>query len=335
VREGQAGVDLFFVLSGFLLSLPFLREAAGGERVGRRTYYLRRALRILPLYYVMVLVGTVATAKGLEDVAAALPYLVFGNSFAGVGRNMMPYSGVWWTLATEVQFYLLLPLLPATLASRRVRRLAPVVVGAYLVLYATFLLNGFHLAWGARIALARSVLGRAPLFLAGIAVAAAYLHAGQRVRVRLAGVPALRNGGADVALLGVILALELFLARVATIGALRAELPPYCVWHVLLAPFWAALLLLVLLAPLRLKWLVSNPLLSGLGVLSYSLYLLHTPIAWPLLASVRESRPALLASRPAIAGLALAVMLACIAASLVTYRLIERPFLVRKARLDR
>jgi peptidoglycan/LPS O-acetylase OafA/YrhL len=51
VHAGFTGVDLFFVLSAFLLSLPFLAEGAGGRRVVVREYALRRALRILPLYY--------------------------------------------------------------------------------------------------------------------------------------------------------------------------------------------------------------------------------------------------------------------------------------------
>jgi len=59
VRAGHAGVGLFFVLSGFLLSLPFLTEAAGGRRVDRRRYVIRRAIRILPLYYAAVVAAAV------------------------------------------------------------------------------------------------------------------------------------------------------------------------------------------------------------------------------------------------------------------------------------
>jgi peptidoglycan/LPS O-acetylase OafA/YrhL len=50
VWAGHTGVTLFFVLSAFLLSLPFLDEAYGGRTVSRRQFYERRALRILPLY---------------------------------------------------------------------------------------------------------------------------------------------------------------------------------------------------------------------------------------------------------------------------------------------
>src|SRR5262245_41212980 len=63
VMSDRLGVDLFFVLSAFLLSLPFLEDAAGGPRVPVRRYFERRVLRILPAYYVAVVVGTVLTAR--------------------------------------------------------------------------------------------------------------------------------------------------------------------------------------------------------------------------------------------------------------------------------
>ena len=58
VRAGHTGVDLFFVLSAFLLAQPFLAEVAGAKRVDRRQYFTRRALRILPPNWV----GSLPTA---------------------------------------------------------------------------------------------------------------------------------------------------------------------------------------------------------------------------------------------------------------------------------
>src|SRR5262247_1158122 len=75
VRAGHTGVDLFFVLSAFLLSQPFLAEAAGGQRVVRRDYFVRRALRILPLYYAAVVVGTLLSATRLLELRRGIPYL--------------------------------------------------------------------------------------------------------------------------------------------------------------------------------------------------------------------------------------------------------------------
>ena len=94
---GHAGVDLFFLLSGFLLSLPFLADGLGGPRVSVTTYARRRALRILPLYYVVVVVGTMLAApRNLWD---GLPYLFFLNGFPGMAEPLGYFSAVWWSLA--------------------------------------------------------------------------------------------------------------------------------------------------------------------------------------------------------------------------------------------
>ena len=113
VRAGHTGVDLFFILSAFLLSLPFLAAARGGRPVHLGRYFTRRALRILPLYYAAVVVAAVMTASRPADLERALPYLAFMNSVSGWYTAMPPYSDVWWSLCTEVQFYLLLPLVGA------------------------------------------------------------------------------------------------------------------------------------------------------------------------------------------------------------------------------
>src|SRR5207249_7612847 len=77
VAAGHTGVNLFFILSGFLLSLPFLGEAAGSKSVGRREYLARRALRILPLYWTGVVVGTLLTMQQASDLGHGVPYLFF------------------------------------------------------------------------------------------------------------------------------------------------------------------------------------------------------------------------------------------------------------------
>src|SRR5215475_5521828 len=80
VWAGHSGVTLFFVLSAFLLSLPFLDEANGGRPVSRPHFYERRALRILPLYVAVVVVGTILTSRTLADLWRGLPYLAFLQS---------------------------------------------------------------------------------------------------------------------------------------------------------------------------------------------------------------------------------------------------------------
>lgn len=111
VARLDVGVALFFVLSGFLLSLPYLRrrsEGAPPPPVGR--YYYKRALRILPVYWISVVLA-LTLLPGNDQVGLwhwiqdlTLTRLYFGDRLSD-GLTQM------WSLTTEVTFYLVLPLL--------------------------------------------------------------------------------------------------------------------------------------------------------------------------------------------------------------------------------
>ena len=120
VWAGYMFVDLMLLLSGFLLYLPY----ANGRETDAKRFYQRRALRILPSYWLCLLVMLVFTliADGptrlgtlAQDLAAHLTFThnLFRLSYLGTRLN-----GVLWTLAVEVQFYLLLPALAPVFRKR-------------------------------------------------------------------------------------------------------------------------------------------------------------------------------------------------------------------------
>lgn len=336
IRAGHTGVSLFFILSAFLLSLPFLDEAAGGATVSRPQYAARRALRILPLYYAAVIVGTILSAATVADLARGLPYLAFLNSFAGWFTPLPPYSAVWWSLSTEVQFYLLLPLLPLCLRTGQGRAVGAALLLMWAVAYGAYLAGVLRMdTIGGQLRLGNSIFGRLPLFLLGIGGAALYRRHGARLRARLQQWRAMRNGGADLLLLALLAALGALLRSVIEFGPPRAETPPFHIWHVPEGVLWIAIVLVVLLAPLRTKYLVSNPALITVGVLSYSIYLWHVPIeSYGLMGLRRLDVPGLRSGWTASAGIvAVGLGVLILALSALTYRWIERPFLVRKERL--
>jgi peptidoglycan/LPS O-acetylase OafA/YrhL len=136
--NGNRGVQLFFVLSGFILALPFAGHfLAGRKRPSTRGYYLRRLTRLEPPYVVAmcglavaaVVIGTLGVGEAARHLAASLGY-VHNLVFGAPSR----INGVAWTLEVEVQFYLLAPLLARVfiIQSRLHRRgvLAAVVVVA-------------------------------------------------------------------------------------------------------------------------------------------------------------------------------------------------------------
>jgi peptidoglycan/LPS O-acetylase OafA/YrhL len=328
VRSGNVGVDLFFVLSGFLLSGPFLAVAEGGPPVSVRRYFARRALRILPMYLVAVAVAAVAVAQRPADLLHGVPYLVFLNSFPDLCTPLLPFSIPWWSLAAEVQFYAVLPLLGYFLGSPRRRWLGLGVLAA---------------AEAARVAIARGWLvvpelrlafpGRAPVFAIGILAAWVHRRWGTVIAARLGASPAARQGGADAALVASFAVLAYLLRWVTFLGP-AAEIGTAHLWHAAAAALWAGVLLLLLLAPLRSKPLFANPVLGAVGLVSYSLFLNHLgPLQRTLVHFHGAQGPTSDGWTLHSTLTVLAVLAACIALSAATYRFIERPFLARKARL--
>jgi peptidoglycan/LPS O-acetylase OafA/YrhL len=120
---GWIGVDVFFTLSAFLLTLPFaVARQRGTPTPPIGNYLQRRCLRILPAYYVQLLlvlafIAIVEQRAGLTS-AGFMAHLVL---FLNLGpQPVPPLVGVWWTLPIEFGYYLLLPLLLPFMHGRRV-----------------------------------------------------------------------------------------------------------------------------------------------------------------------------------------------------------------------
>ncbi|MBI1813692.1 MAG: acyltransferase [Deltaproteobacteria bacterium] len=336
VHAGHTGVSLFFVLSAFLLSQPFLREAAGEAPVNRRNYCTRRALRILPLYWATVFTASVLCAPQPVAVLRGLPHLAFVDLAPGFANPLWPYSAVWWSLSTEVQFYVLLPLLPYAVRSRTGRLWGAALIVTYAAAYLAFAARYVTLPSVAlQVWLTHSLFGRASLFALGIVAAWYSARYGLRAREWCAQRPWMRYGGADFALLATLLGLGCLLAWVTSVGYPRAE-STYHVWHALEGALWTVCLLLLLHTPVRLKPLLSNPILRTVGTLSYSIYMVHYPFLDLSVNALQHSRfGPLLEWNTRTSAIAAFLAIGVLVLSTATYCTIERPFLVRKARIDR
>jgi peptidoglycan/LPS O-acetylase OafA/YrhL/O-antigen/teichoic acid export membrane protein len=122
---GSTGVDLFFVLSGFLVSGLLFDELARRGDVSPARFWGRRAFKILPSYLVLLAVLAATGATGFpagSDLASRLgsaaTHLLFAQNYLDPERHLPT-----WSLAVEEHFYLLLPL--ALMAASRLRRQAP------------------------------------------------------------------------------------------------------------------------------------------------------------------------------------------------------------------
>jgi peptidoglycan/LPS O-acetylase OafA/YrhL len=151
---GWAGVDLFLVLSAFLITNLLLLEYRRTGTISLRDFYVRRSLRIWPLYYLMVLVGFFVSPllsgkySGVEHQQMMAdhfqPYMVFlGNFSAGIhnyaGSRFLSHL---WTISLEEQFYLVWPILLVTLIGRRKALVA--VLSGLLVMSVALRLYWLH-----------------------------------------------------------------------------------------------------------------------------------------------------------------------------------------------
>jgi peptidoglycan/LPS O-acetylase OafA/YrhL len=291
---GGFGVFLFFVLSGYLLYLPFARrDLGGGPAVDLRRYARNRVVRILPLYYV-VLAAVLVVGEGGGTARQWLTFGTFTQNLTTDRHALTDVNGVMWSLATEVHFYVLLPLLAAAIAwvARHSLRRAALVL-AVLGL-ASFVLRYLTFYREARL--------EEPLLDFSLASTFMFFAAGMLVAVA--------RVGRSRPLSGPLGASDAWVAASAVLWLLVAE--DYT--HGWLAAPASALLVGACVLPLRpgvalraLAW----PPLAAVGVVSYSLYLWHLPI-------VESFEPG--------AWVLAAVPLA-LAPAFVSYRLVEEPFL--------
>ncbi len=290
-RLGWSGVDLFFVLSGFLIG-GILLDARNSPRYFS-TFYARRGYRILPLYFLWLALYPLAVAAYSHWGVPALPkspqlylrwslYWVFLQtltfSFPIPYRTVAYYwLGPTWSLALEEQFYLVVAPLVRILTTRRLLYvlLGSLVVCPMLRLFAYF--DWLHSHW-----IIPLMLARADSFAAGILAALAWKT--PSARAWLIARKTLLSWTLAVLFLGPMIftkwsfASDDFLAQ-----ALKLEY---------LAIFFALLIVTVLTNSSGwLAWLMRNSFLREMGRLSYCIYIIHLSVMVACFAFLLHEEP--------------------------------------------
>ncbi|MDQ2823860.1 MAG: acyltransferase [Verrucomicrobiota bacterium] len=125
-RFGWVGVDLFFVLSGYLIAGQLFSPLARGKSPDVRRFYWRRALRILPAYLAIVAIYFfLPAAREYPNSPPLWKFLTFTQNLGLRGGTAFSHA---WSLCIEFQFYLLLPFLILALARRQLSLFVPFVV---------------------------------------------------------------------------------------------------------------------------------------------------------------------------------------------------------------
>ncbi|WP_345055859.1 acyltransferase [Hymenobacter glaciei] len=130
---GWTGVDLFFVLSGYLIAAQLFQKLARRGRLSLATYFIKRTFRILPAYFVVVaLYFGVPAFREREALPPLWKFLTFTQNF-GLDLQLGGTFSHAWSLCVEEQFYLLLPLGLLAFASGRPGKWAAAALPALVV----------------------------------------------------------------------------------------------------------------------------------------------------------------------------------------------------------
>lgn len=313
--SGWVGVNLFFVLSGFLITGILLDTQK--RRHSLRNFYARRALRILPLYYTaLVLFFYVLPREPFPELAwhddRQILYWTYLQNWAIAALGSwppVPNLNHLWSLNIEEQFYLVWPLAVFGLGRRRLLWLCGLAIAGCLGLRIFLLLQGTP--W---ISVYVNTFARMDDLAVGAAVAC--LARGPRGLAPL--VPAARIlGGACLLYLTTTIvmhgSLVLWDHRTVTIGFSVASLA-----------FGCGLVTILCVSPQSIaNRLLSSAPLRTFGKYSYALYVFHLPIVVLLQSTIRIDMPG---SVPYLMFL-FAVTVLSLLVSLVSWYVIELPFL--------
>ena len=324
----RGGLDTFFVLSGFLLFLPYARWAFGlSTAPSARKFYKRRILRVGPAYWLCLalLVSTAPlTTPSLADALVHVPFV-----FNFVPASIFSINGVFWTMAVETQFYAVLPLIGWTLhrlaARIGVLKAAGALFAGMLVISgASGLAN--RLAGVEQIPVLSGLAGQRSMsfylavFGSGIAVSVVFTYLTSVAILTIDQTRLLRA----VAIVCVVLAVAVGVGFAFKPSIIRVEAGR----NVLYGGVFAALLFGVLLAPPAWGWIFRTPVVRFIGLISYSLYLWHTIVLDWIVGWIPHSVSSL---DRVLIGFGFELLLA-VPVAYVSYLVAERPFMMARRR---
>lgn len=302
VLEGGNGVSFFFMISGFILALPFIKEKLySGQKVMLKQYYLRRLTRLEPPYMAALLLAFVLLVFVLKkySFSALLPHLAASSVYLHniIYNSSSSVLGVAWSLEVEVQFYILAPFLSYIFYIKKdiIRRLILLASTIFFAIYA------FNHLWQLPV----SIIHTACYFLSGMLLADLYcckwklfnhsvvtLYAGVLIFISIHFVFSVK-------------AIELFLLKLLLMNIF----------------FYIAITNAVLKKIMSIQWI------SIIGGMCYSIYLLHLLVmsaASKLLYNFHIENK--------LAGFifySVCLIAAVLAVSMIFYKLVEQPCMKR------
>jgi peptidoglycan/LPS O-acetylase OafA/YrhL len=138
--SGWTGVDLFFVLSGYLITRGLVTPSEKPLGTRMKSFWMRRVLRIFPLYYAVTVVGSIV-ALAIGGYVPSLPYWLYMQNYAlafDPPEQVLKWVAHFWSLAIEEQFYFVWPIVALVVSRRRLIAAILALVSFVVVVRAGF-----------------------------------------------------------------------------------------------------------------------------------------------------------------------------------------------------
>jgi peptidoglycan/LPS O-acetylase OafA/YrhL len=314
--NGDFGVDIFFVISGFLITTLLLKEKVTYGSISLKRFYLRRVLRIVPVAYIFLIV--LAGLNFLYQFHISTPNFIAAFLFyKNVPGYAEPFLGHYWSLAAEVQFYLIFPYL----LSLNPNRYFLLILSIVIIVPVISILGYYH---------------------------AEFLFANPFISIITRIIMFIFWNGPYIILIGSLFSLLLFkkiinfdgikvnsaLSTLVLVAAVLITTRSFSFYTPYLSEFIASILVaFTLLLNLKgdfLSKLLSTKAFVKTGIISYSLYIWQQPFlgtrTWQPWMKVFSACPIWL--------FIIVKLIVLFAAAITSYHLIEKPFLKLKRRFE-
>jgi peptidoglycan/LPS O-acetylase OafA/YrhL len=264
ITNGSLGVELFFVISGFILGLFFAKAYLRGNTVNHLSYFKRRLTRLEPPYILVMCVmflllvfvlKNLEFSQGLKNLAYSITYT--SNLFLGRG-NLPILNGVTWSLEVEVQFYILAPILGLLfkIKDTLIRRIIIIVITACCTLFGSLEILHFT-----------SIFDYIEYFLVGFLLADLYVSSEKKQSIN-------NNNNTYIATaLGLVVLYIYFQVKVPKTNDSYTVDILYT-----FTQLTSLFLLFYLVLFQRGLGILKNPIITNIGGACYTIYLLHYPI---------------------------------------------------------
>lgn len=339
---GDLGVNFFFVLSGFLITFLLLKEKDETNKINIPSFYLRRVLRIWPLYFVVLLIGLIIVPLFTTDLSNFFPiltstsilnktlYIFFLGNFDYLINGVSNFVvGVLWSVSVEEQFYLFWPLLLFIIPRKHLTKVFLSLI-IFSTLYRLFGTGGFTL----NLMLKYSTLS----CLSDLSMGALFAQMCSNEKIVNAFINIKKHWIDIFYCIGFLLIIfRIDIYNLETVNALDPRKSPHIlksVMPVIYSLFFAFILIEQVFAKNSIYKLGDIPVFTKLGKISYGLYCFHMiAMFFVIYFFMKSGFNAIQPSKTLLITEVVSAFVFTVLLSWLSYRFIEKRFLLLKDKM--